>query len=316
MANEDAPRDPARLRVGQVSAATGLSIDVIRVWERRYGVVKPERTAQGARLYTEEQCSRLLCLAQLVAAGNAISTIAHLDDEQLFSLTGQTVSGGIENAKAKEWAAQLCGEFLSAVQVLELGRAEQLLQKASLLLPRVELFESVISPILIEVGERWAAGTYSVFHEHAATVALRDLLSKMRPQRGFARRGKVVAATPQGERHELGALMAALTAASAGYDVLYLGADLPAGQIVNAAALYRPEFLLLSVVYLSSRSARDLITSIRVALDAHPLSTRAVRIVVGGSSAPDFDEPGVFRVSSLSRLVERLDGSHGRRKTK
>ena len=309
MANEHPPNDPRRLRVGQVSAATGLSIDVIRVWERRYGAVIPQRTPQGARLYTEEQCSRLLCLAQLVAAGSAISTLAHLNDEQLFSLSGQSAAGAVENSKAKDWAAQTCRDFLNAVGDLELRRAEQIIQKASLLLSRMELFEQVVGPILAEVGERWAAGTYSVFHEHAATSALRDLLAKMGPQRAAPGRGKVVAATPPGERHELGALMAALIAASAGYEVLYVGADMPIEQIVGATESWRAEFLLLSIICLTDQAAREITAKIRAALDVRPLPIRDVRMILGGRSAPDLALPGLERVGSLSQLVERLEST-------
>ena len=139
--------------------------------------------------------------------------------------------------------------IFEAVSDLQLLRADRILGHAAITLEPRQLIDEVLVPIFEQIGARWAAGTLSVAEEHAASVVLRNHLAQLMGL--FAAdsgRGPVVTATLTGERHEFGALLAALTSALAGYRVLHLGADLPAREIATAARTCGAEIVMVSLV--------------------------------------------------------------------
>ena len=114
-----------------------------------------------------------------------------------------------------------------------------------------EVLEGVLSPLMNEVGDMWADGRLSVAHEHAATAVLRLTLSEAVEKMDTERPGapRILVATPSGQRHDLGALLVAATAASSGCHVSYLGPDLPAMDIAIAARAGAVDLVALSIVH-------------------------------------------------------------------
>jgi DNA-binding transcriptional MerR regulator len=235
MPPKKAAHDALPLRT--VSRLTGLSADIIRAWEKRYAVVAPKRGPRGARLYTARDIAHLQLLQRVVGAGRAIGDVAKLSQRELEALAGAT--SGLELAEAPRLDARADHEvvprMLEALQHFDVAALDRVLADALIALGTRAFLRQVAEPLLEEVGQRWSDGRISVADEHLLSALLRNLLTGVLRLRGPSRGPTILLATPVGERHELGLLLAGLTVADAGVPLCYLGTDLPAGEVTAAA---------------------------------------------------------------------------------
>jgi DNA-binding transcriptional MerR regulator/methylmalonyl-CoA mutase cobalamin-binding subunit len=222
-----------------VSRLTGLSVDTLRAWERRYNAIIPDRSGRG-RNYSEDDIRRLNLLREAVEQGHAIGQIASLSDRELRELGDRSQALAArpqKSGKRAEPVVQLDLEgVLSAIDRFDYVAAEREMQRLALLAAPGELINAAIIPLMREVGERWYRDKLTIAQEHMISSILRGLLGSM--VRIYARGGAastLLFATPSGEQHEFGLLSAAMLAARGGLGVVYLGASLPAEEIVNAA---------------------------------------------------------------------------------
>jgi MerR family transcriptional regulator, light-induced transcriptional regulator len=218
-----------------VAKLTGLSIDTLRAWERRYSVVAPVRSQHG-RLYTTEDIEHLRLLREAITRGYTISQVATHDDQQLRCLLAQSTSACAANAADSSTVShvdphRLCPEIeriVTAISSFDYLSAEQELNRLATILPARDLIHQVAVPLMREVGERWYQGRLSIAQEHLASAVLRNLLATlMRLHNRNLGKVKVLLATLTQEQHEFGLLAAALLAASGGLGVVYLGIELP-----------------------------------------------------------------------------------------
>lgn len=210
---------------------TGLSIDTLRAWERRYKAVVPERSDRG-RQYSREQIQRLSLLRDLVERGHAIGTIAGLADDDLRALlTAHPSPVGPVGPRA-----DVIEPLLEAFLDLRYNEAnEELGRLAALLSPR-DLVYQVVLPLMRDAGARTHDTATGVAQEHLVSAALRNVLGsvlRLYPTKPGAPR--MVFATMPNELHEFGILASAMVAAIAGMDVLYFGPNLPPSQFAWAA---------------------------------------------------------------------------------
>ena len=231
---QQAPRLQYPIRA--VARMTGISVDTLRAWERRYEAVTPARNDRG-RLYTDADIARLKTLGELVTRGHAIGTIAGLADRELGRLRESAETHRDPQHQLLAASADL-SVLSRALDRYDLDAIDATLNRHAVVLPPRDLVFAVILPLLAEVGRRWEAGRLRPSQEHLVSSIVRSVLggllrASMRPHAS----PKVVFATPTGERHELALLSAALLAASAGFGVIYLGPDLPAADIAHAAAI-------------------------------------------------------------------------------
>jgi methanogenic corrinoid protein MtbC1 len=293
-----APGAPARYRIGAVALEIGIPVETLRIWERRYRVVTPERSPRGGRLYSDLHVARLRRIKRLVDRGHAIGRVAPLEDAQLQALLDQT--GGAAPAPAD--LAELRARFIAAIDRLDARDAQQLLGRAALLLGTRTLVLELVVPLLHEIGQRWEAGNVRVCHEHAASAIVRTVLgSLLVTQPPGSRSRTIVVGTPSGELHELGALMVALLAGTAGWDVLYLGPNLPPDEILLATRTAGAAALALSVV-----DARDGAELDRLRADFARLADglpQAAALLIGGAGAAALGEvPRATRFGELHEL--------------
>ena len=221
-----------------VSRLTGLTADVIRAWERRYGVVDPQRGPRGARLYSAAEVERLRLLARVVAAGRAIGDVANLSVAELARLAAVELLEATEPTERRgiaDPAGESIRQAFAALKAFDLPALDRCLAHALIALGAREFAARVVHPLLEEVGEHWADGRLSIADEHLLSAALRNLLSGLLGMRAANGGPTVLLATPSGERHEFGLLLAALMVADAGVGLCYLGTDLPAAEICAAA---------------------------------------------------------------------------------
>lgn len=237
-----APRYPIRA----VARLTGVGIDTLRAWERRHGAVTPTRDDRG-RLYSDTDIRRLRLLRDAVARGHSIGRIAALDTPALEALSAtwaetQATPGAPAGVMVDN------GPLIEALRQFDTAAVEAALGRAAVMLTPAELLRQVVVPVLTEVGDDWCKRRVSVAHEHLISVVVRNVLGSFlhvygRPQSPV----RILLSTPVHERHEFGVLGAALLAASAGFDAIYLGPELPAGEIVECAVTAQTDVVVLGV---------------------------------------------------------------------
>ena len=296
--------------IGFVARQTGLSAHVIRAWEKRYGAVQPGRTATGRRLYSESDIQHLQLLQQACQRGHRIAQLSELDDNTLSDIIGSAAAdtGPIETFQTQlttpEELLQACQ---TAVDNLDELAFEAALGQAAVVLTRPRLFEEVVIPLTIEIGERWSRGELKIINEHMASSILvsflRDMLSVYRPLLPMP---KIVVATPANHWHELGALMAAIIAAEAGWGVFYFGPNLPAEEIAAAAVHKNALAIALSIVYQDAERQ-----TLREIKKLRRYVTEQVAIIIGGSGlqscAAELKQLNVLYPHNISDFRNILD---------
>lgn len=293
--------------IAVVAVRTGLSRDVLRVWERRYGAVVPMRTAGGQRLYSDEDIDRFRLLAAATKYGRNISLAAGLATDALQRLVTEDESE--RPAAAAESKMRTHAELaLFAETALEHARAldgSALNRDLRRTIARhgIPVFlEDVVPTLMYHVGEEWRAGRLAIAHEHLATAAvIAIILDSMRSVPESPGAPRLLVATPASEPHAVGAALAAASAALDGWTIIYLGVDVPAVDIVAAAVTSSARAVALSVVHSEQPDfvLREL-RAVRAALAANVL------LIVGGAAAARMadclTEPGLIVCNSIAEM--------------
>ncbi len=286
--------DPVELTYPLRTAArlTGLSPEVLRAWERRYGVVRPVRTAGGTRRYRSADLERLRLVKAAVDAGHRVGEVANLDLTELKRRSTHADTRPYQNLEP----------VIHALEHLEGAECQRLLSLELSALGAVRFSREVALPLVYEIGQRWATGQMGIASEHLATALLRSLLgSALQPTVASLRGPRIVFATPTDERHELGLLMAALTALGAGANPLYLGVELPSNDLLSAAEETGAAALALGIVTIHADHATRIVGTLRAGLPSE------VQLWLGGSGARDLQLPdGVEYIESLEDLEQRV----------
>lgn len=314
---QDPSNTSRRHPIGVVARRTGLKPDLIRAWERRYSAVEPGRTQTRRRFYSDADIERLLLLRRVVSTGRGIGQVANLSNEELRELISEEPAARAYPATpgpatpppppVSDTAEPYLTLCLSAAQRLDIHDLELQLERASVALSRHNLLEKLLVPLMQRIGELWQRGELRPIHEHMASAVVRSFLGSMRAAyHASASAPQLIVTTPARQLHELGALIAAATAASEGWQVTYLGADLPAEEIAAAAVQKGAKAVALSIVYPPDDGLlSDEIRRLR------RLLPRTVELIVGGRSAGSYhaalNETGARHVENLRELREELD---------
>jgi DNA-binding transcriptional MerR regulator/methylmalonyl-CoA mutase cobalamin-binding subunit len=271
---------------------TGLKAELLRAWEARYDAVRPRRTEGGARRYSQADIDRLKLLRDVVEAGQRIGNVARLGLEELRALLPTPI--GLEGNPVEQ--------IIAAAEQLDGVEVRRRLELAVSTLDPVEFGTEVALPFLYEIGERWKRGELSVSAEHLGTAIVRSILMALidpaEPPGGST---KFIFATPSGEPHDLGTLVAALVASRAGANVTFLGADVPAADLVDCAVSARASVLVLGLVTLPKERSEPALKEIRGQLPG------ACGIWIGGAGIAGLAPvQGVERIDNLGQLEAHL----------
>jgi len=250
------PAAPARYPIRAVSKLTGIAIDTLRAWERRYAAVTPARDERG-RMYTEADVARLRLLNGAVEQGHSIGRLAALSNDQLRDLCGAPGPVAPAPAVRTQRPPHDSTALLAALREYDAVGLDQELSRLAAVLRPLDLLQHVVMPVLTQVGDDWHHRRTRIAHEHLMSATMRNLLGAF--LRLYARRETSVLllfATPSGERHEIATLGAAMLAASAGLGVAYLGADLPAREIVDSVGPAGAKVLVLGLTTAAADKAR------------------------------------------------------------
>ncbi|HTK52017.1 MAG TPA: cobalamin-dependent protein [Gemmatimonadaceae bacterium] len=289
---DSTPRHP----IAVASERTGLSQDLLRIWERRYEAVEPTRGPGGHRTYSDADIARLRLLHAVTSAGRSIGQVARLSTSELTRMAEEDKAARAERGMASgaresrdagsHAAAQIVEMALASTARLDASDLEHSLRRAIARLGITSFIEDVASPILRRIGEEWHVGRLTIAHEHLASSTIHDIVAEsMRAIGRGTGDATVLVATPTGERHAIGAALVGATAASEGWRVVYLGTDLPASDIAAAAIATKARAIAMSVIYVQDR-ARTLgeLRTLRA------LIPPSIAIIVGGAGAAEMED--------------------------
>ncbi len=289
-ANHQEPRHPIRV----AAERSGLTPEVLRAWERRYQVVVPGRGDAGQRLYSDADVARLSMLARLSQNGRAVGGLVRLPDADLERLVGEHA---VHNAAKPSDAEAHRLRALSAARDLDSSRLFAVLRRGVLSLGTPTFLEQVLGPMIQELGDEWHAERLGIAREHAATATVEQLVGWIIREFGLTEGApRLLLATPAGERHGLGSMIAAAMAAHDEWNVSWLGVDLPHAQIAAAADTDGADVVALGLIKFEGREVpRAEVVDLRASLPTR------VPLLLGGSGAlPLNDIPGVMIARDLT----------------
>ncbi|HSG82294.1 MAG TPA: cobalamin-dependent protein [Gemmatimonadota bacterium] len=291
-----------------VARRTGLSLDLLRAWEKRYGVVEPGRSAGGRRLYSDDDVERLRMLRRASDVGRRISNLAGLSTDELAALVEEDAREEIEDSgratgRDEVSTAIFLRSCQSAIERFDARELEATLRRAQVSMGSADLIDGVLAPLLQRIGELWSHGRLSPANEHMASpIVVRILSDVIHAAEPSGTAPRMVVATPAGQLHEFGALFVAATAASAGWSVTYLGRDLPGEDIAAAAGSTGADAVALSIVR-SGGHDDELVSDLR---SLRKNLAREIPIFVGGAAAGHYsailEEIGAQPLNDLNEL--------------
>ena len=298
--------------IKQAAARAGVSVPVLRAWERRYGIVSPARSTGGYRQFDEDSVARVRTMRALVDEGWSPSAAAAalLDgsmpvrpEPASSPAVGPTAgtTGTADGTGAAE-AAAMVERFLAGARDLRPDEIAGVLDDIFARGTFERVAADLLFPALEALGEAWAAGRVTVAGEHMASSAVQRRLGQALEAAGQDgnRESGVVVGLPPGGRHELGALAFAVAAKRAGLPVIYLGADLPTDDWLAAAG--RASAAVIGVV-----TARDRNAAMQLAhrlLEVRP----DLVVALGGRAAQA--APGILRLPvELTDSVAALEAA-------
>lgn len=295
---------------------TGLKPDTLRVWERRYNLPQPKRTAGRHRLYTQRDINMLKWLVARRKEGLSISRAVklwrQLGAEGQASVVqpshqGSFVAKPALMPTAGQTLEQLRDAWIAACLKFDEQTAERIFTQAFALYPPEVMYMQLLLPALAKIGEGWYQGKYTVQQEHfASALAIRRLETLLAATPAPTRPERIIIGCPPDEEHTLGPLLLSLLLRRQGWDVIYLGANVPLAHLEATVATTQPQLIILS--------AQRLPTVVSLQAMAFLLERQQVALAYGGqifNSSPALRQriPGHFLGKSLDqapRVVEQL----------
>jgi DNA-binding transcriptional MerR regulator/methylmalonyl-CoA mutase cobalamin-binding subunit len=285
-----------------VAENTGLSPHLIRVWERRYKAIVPDRTETNHRLFSESDVLRLKMLKKATDAGHSISQVARLSSDELLRLIN--VKTTVNSRRKIDTHLEPDENYfyklaLNCVMQLNEDGLKNALEQASVHLTKLRLINGVIVPLCKKIGALWRGGKLKIINEHLATPIIRSVLWNLLNAVEVSRIApRIVIATPLNHRHDLGALAIALIAREAGWRSLFFGSNLPADEIAAAVNRTKARAVALSITF--SLDIQKLVEEIK---KLRRYLSSGIAIFIGGQGAAGIiDHPDINNVQLLSNL--------------
>lgn len=293
--------------IQSVSERTGLTPDVIRIWERRYQAVSPHRTAANQRLYSEHDVERLALLKRITDAGRRISAVANLSNDELRAIADQHPPASMSVRSINGQPAQLTADAIDAILQLDPPAFAAILERAMIRLGSVGFMMQFAAPLMETVGHLWRSGAVRTCQEHFASAHMRSFLGRIMLDANTDPDGpRIVMATLPGQAHELGATMAAVIAAQGGWNVIYLGPNVPVEEIAFCADCKDARVVGISLSYpLDDPKVPILLRDLKQKLPP------SCHLLVGGIAANRYQDIlrdiGAWASDDLGQLAAQLD---------
>jgi MerR family transcriptional regulator, light-induced transcriptional regulator len=264
------------LRIGELSKRSGVSPELLRAWERRYGLLRPMRSGGGLRLYSLDDLERVRLMRRHLGEGIAAAEAARLAAAPVATSSPSAV---LAPAAVREQLGDALAEF-------DEPRAQAVIDRLLSAVTLDTALGEVVLPYLNELGERWKRGESSVAQEHFASTLIRGRLLGLARGWGLGSGPIALLACLPGEQHDLGLLVFGLALRDRGWRISYLGTDAPLDTVGEAARQIAPAFVVLNAI--SSDRVDPLVKKLRTLARKH-------RVALGGGAAASGRGPAAVR---------------------
>jgi MerR family transcriptional regulator, light-induced transcriptional regulator len=227
--------EDGHLRIGELSKRSGVSPELLRAWERRYGLLKPARSPGGFRLYSDADEARVRRMKTHLAQGVAPAQAARL------------ARRAAEQERPAGSAAGFTTDLARALEAFDEAGAHSVLDAALDSLSLDGVLSAVVIPYLDDLGERWARNEVTVGQEHFASNLIRGRLLGLGRGWGTGYGSRALLACPEGELHDLGLILFGVALHHRGWRITFLGANTPLSTVVSTADPVRPDAVVIAV---------------------------------------------------------------------
>lgn len=275
------------------SQLSGVASATIRAWEKRYNAVVPERADNKHRLYSEKDIEKLALLFRLTEVGQSIGKIAHLDLEELKQIYSSLLHKPYDEIQVvtphheRIDFEKILNSFYIALGAYKLDIISHELEKAKTLLSPRELCLNILVPLFHEIGNKVDRNELTIAQEHTLSAIVSFHIGQMigqHYQKKLIKEDLILISTPEGETHELGIMAATLLCVHYGIRFIFLGANLPALSLAEAANSLKPKVIVLGVTkgheITEHRTLEDYLSELS------PLINVNAQIWVGGNLKP------------------------------
>jgi DNA-binding transcriptional MerR regulator len=252
--------EPAYLRIGELSRRTGVSPELLRAWERRYALLRPQRTDGGFRLYSHEDLLRVEAMRAHLARGVSAAQAARLAADSPQPAAGPAPTPrpvGVGGA-----APEVGGPLQEALDALDDAGAQAAFDNLLARYGVDSILRDVILPYLHDLGQRWSSGAASVAQEHFASALLRGRLLGLARGWDQGNGPRAVLACGPGELHDLSLIVFGLALRRHGWRITYLGADTPIQTITETARALEPDIVVLVAVATALDDEREALAAL------------------------------------------------------
>ncbi len=228
-----------RYTLNDLEVLTGIKAETIRIWERRYGILKAHRTATNRRWYTDEDLKRIINISILYQSGSKISKIALLKDSELAEKTSSVAESSLHSTQIES--------LIVAMIDLNENSVNEILLRSIINSGFVETFTEVVFPFLRRVGVMWHTGSVNIGAEHfISNIFRRRLISSIDalPSPSSPKRKKIIMYLPENEMHEMGLLFYAYLLRSNGHEVMYLGQSTPLSAVAEVNRKWNSDLIV------------------------------------------------------------------------
>jgi len=306
----DAYRNPI-YNLKAVVEKTGVTADALRAWERRYGLPDPARTDAGHRIYSQRDIDQIKWLVarqeEGLRIGRAVKLWRSLEEDGQDPLRSMPLPSETPRTRlpAGDTVADLREDWLSSCLVYDEKGADETLTRAFAMYPPEMVCSQIIGAAIEQIGEEWYRGRITPQQEHfASQLAMRRLETLMDATPPPTRRGRILVACPPGEEHTLGLFTFALLLRRAGWDVVYLGENVPVEEMEGTIEAVEPDLIVLA--------AQQLHTAARLLEMARLAQQQDVSVAFGGhifNQAPTLRDriPGHFLGTTLDQGLREAE---------
>jgi DNA-binding transcriptional MerR regulator len=224
--------DTGALRIGEFARRVGVSPELLRAWERRYGLLQPIRTEGGFRLYTDEDADRVGRMKRALDEGFSAAEAARHALVQERS-TERALDGARER-------------LVAAARGYDEATVHAVFDEALAAFSLETVLRELILPVLREIGAEWERGTLEVGQEHFASSLVRERLLTLARGWGRGRGPLAILACAPGEHHDIGLIAFGLVLRSHGWRILFLGADTPLATLDKAVSTTNPRLVAVA----------------------------------------------------------------------
>lgn len=284
-----------RYTLNDLEVLTGIKAETIRIWERRYGILKAHRTATNRRWYTDEDLKRIINISILYQSGSKISKIALLKDSELAEKTSSVAESSLHSTQIES--------LIVAMIDLNENSVNEILLRSVINSGFVETFTEVVFPFLRRVGVMWHTGSVNIGAEHfISNIFRRRLISSIDalPSPSSPKRKKIIMYLPENEMHEMGLLFYAYLLRSNGHEVMYLGQSTPLSAVAEVNRKWNSDLIVTGALSgLPFKMVGEYLENLTKTFPNQ-------KIIVSGSladAAANLRLPNVFAIKTVSELM-------------